>query len=264
MDLGLRGKVAIVAASSKGLGRAVATTFAAEGALVTINGRDAVTLANTAKEIREETGGDVIEVVGDLTQPEDVQRLVDETVKARGGIDCVVCNSGGPPSGGFFSFPDDEPWLNAVNLNLMSTLRLSRAVIPHLEQRGGGSITNIVSTAVKQPIPHLILSNTGRAAVIGLAKSLSLEVAGRNIRVNNVLPGSTLTDRIRNLSVARAKDAGKTPDEIMEEDAQAIPMGRLGEPREFANVVVFFASPAASYVTGVTVQVDGGAVKSIM
>jgi 3-oxoacyl-[acyl-carrier protein] reductase len=264
MDLGLRGKVAIVAASSKGLGRAVATTFAAEGALVTVNGREAETLARTAKAIRDETGGDVIEVVGDLTKPEEVQRLVDETVAARGGIDCVVCNAGGPPSGGFFSFPDDEPWLNAVNLNLMSTLRLSRAVIPHLEQRGGGSITNIVSTAVKQPIPHLILSNTGRAAVIGLAKSLSLEVAGRNIRVNNVLPGSTLTDRIRNLAATRAKDAGKTPEEIMAEDAQAIPMGRLGEPHEFANVVVFLASPAASYVTGVTVQVDGGAVKSIM
>jgi 3-oxoacyl-[acyl-carrier protein] reductase len=264
MDLGLQGKVAVVAASSKGLGRAVATTFAREGALVTINGRKADELSETAKAIRDETGGDVIEVVGDLSNPADIQRLVDETVEQRGGIDCVVCNAGGPPGGGFFDFPEDEPWQKAVNLNLMSTLRLSRAAIPHLRERGGGSITNIVSTSVKQPIPDLILSNTARTAVIGLAKSLSLEVAGENIRINSVCPGSTLTDRIRNLAKTRAANSGKTPEDVLEADAKAIPMGRLGTPQEFANVVVFFASPAASYVTGVTVQVDGGVVKSLL
>jgi 3-oxoacyl-[acyl-carrier protein] reductase len=262
MDLGLTGKVAIVAASSRGLGRAVATTFAREGALVTVNGRKADELAETAKAIRDETGGDVLEVVGDLTKPEDVQRLVDETIAARGGLDCVVCNAGGPPSGGFFDFPEDQAWLDALELNLMSTLRLSRAAIPHLEARGGGSITNIVSTAVKQPIPHLILSNTGRSAVMGLAKSLALELAPKQIRVNNVLPGSTLTDRIRNLAKSRAESSGKPVEEIIEEDAKAIPLGRLGTPQEFASVVVFLASPAASYVTGTTVQVDGGAIKS--
>jgi 3-oxoacyl-[acyl-carrier protein] reductase len=264
MDLGLNGKVAIVAASSKGLGRAVATLFAKEGARVTVNGRDAATLAATAQAIREETGGDVIEVVGNLTNPDDVQKLVDQTVKTRGGIDVVVCNSGGPPSGYFADFPEDQPWLDAIELNLMSTLRLSRAAIPHLKSRGGGSLTNIVSTAVKQPIPHLILSNTGRSAVIGLAKSLSLELAPENIRVNNVLPGSTLTDRIRSLAASRAEQRGTSAEQILEEDAQAIPMGRLGTPEEFANVVVFVASPAAAYVTGATIQVDGGAVKSVV
>lgn len=264
VDLGLKGKVAIVAASSKGLGRATATVLAREGALVTVNGRDVATLAKTAQAIRDETGGDVIEVPGDMTNPADVQRLIDETVRQRGGLDILVCNAGGPPSGTFSSFPDDEPWLNAVNLNLMSTLRLSRAAIPHLEARGGGSITNIVSISVKQPIGHLILSNTARTAVIGLAKSMSLEFAEKNIRINNICPGSTLTDRITSLAAKRSQESGKTADEILAEDAKAIPMGRLGTPEEFANVVVFFASPAASYVTGVTVQVDGGAVKSLL
>jgi 3-oxoacyl-[acyl-carrier protein] reductase len=264
VDLGLTGKVAIVAASSKGLGRATAATFAREGALVTINGRDAATLAKTAQAIRDETGGDVIEVPGDLANPAAAQRLVDETVQRRGGVDILVCNAGGPPPGTFATFPDDEPWLNAVNLNLMSTLRLSRAAIPHLEARGGGSITNIVSTSVKQPIGHLILSNTARTAVIGLAKSMALEYAEKNIRINNVCPGLTLTDRVTSLAASRARESGKTVDEILAEDAQSIPMGRLGNPQEFANVVVFFASPAASFVTGVTVQVDGGTVKSML
>jgi 3-oxoacyl-[acyl-carrier protein] reductase len=263
MDLGLTGKVAIVAASSKGLGRAVATTFAREGALVTVNGRDEATLAETASAIRSETGGDVIEIVGDMTNPADIERLVNETVAKRGGLDIVVCNAGGPPGGDFFAFPTDEPWLNAVNLNLMSTLRLTRAAIPHIESRGGGSLTNIVSTSVKQPIPNLILSNTVRTAVVGLAKSLSNELASRNIRVNNVCPGSMMTDRIRSLAALRAEKMGRSAEEILEEDAKAIPLGRIGDPQEFANAVVFVASPAASYMTGVTLQVDGGVVKGL-
>lgn len=264
MDLGLKNKVAIVAASSKGLGKAVAQTLAREGALVTINGRNAETVAATAREIRDETGSDVLEVVGDMTNPDDVARLIDETIEKRGGLDILVCNAGGPPSGTFSSFPEDQPWLDAINLNLMSTLRLIRAAMPHLEARGGGSITNIVSTSVKQPIGHLILSNTARTAVIGLAKSISLEYAGKNIRVNNVCPGSTLTSRITSLAEARAQKQGTTPEEIIAQDAKAIPMGRLGTPQEFANVVTFIASPAASYVTGATVQVDGGNVKSLL
>jgi 3-oxoacyl-[acyl-carrier protein] reductase len=264
MDLGLKGKVAVVAASSKGLGRAVATRFAMEGALVTVNGRHADSLAETAKAIRDETGGDVIEVPGDMTNPKDVERLISETVKQRGGLDALVCNAGGPPKGTFGDFPEDHAWLDALELNFMSTLRLSRLALPHLEARGGGSITNIVSTSVKQPIPDLILSNISRTAVVGLAKSISAEYADRNIRVNNVCPGSTMTGRITSLAEGRAKQSGKTVDEVLAEDAKAIPMGRLGQPEEFANVVVFLASPAASYVTGVTIQVDGGTVRSLL
>jgi 3-oxoacyl-[acyl-carrier protein] reductase len=264
VDLGLQGKVAVVAASSKGLGKATAQTLAREGALVTINGRDAETVKATANEIRAETQSDVLEIVGDMTAPDDILRLIKDTVAHRGGLDILVCNAGGPPSGTFASFPEDQPWLDAIELNLMSTLRLIRTALPHLEARGEGSITNIVSTAVKQPIGHLILSNTARTAVIGLAKSLSLELAPKNIRVNNVCPGSTLTGRIEYLAKTRAEKAGKTTEGVLAEDAAAIPMGRLGTPEEFANVVVFMASPAASYVTGTTLQVDGGNVKSLL
>jgi 3-oxoacyl-[acyl-carrier protein] reductase len=267
MDLGLKGKIAVVAASSNGLGKATARTLAREGALVTVNGRDAKRLATTAREIREETGGDVIEVVGDLTQPDAAQALIDETVRQRGGLDILVCNAGGPPPGTFGSFADqgDQPWLDAVNLNLMSTLRLSRAALPHLEARGGGgSITNIVSISVKQPIGNLILSNTARSAVVGMAKTLATEVAPRQIRVNNVCPGSILTGRIRSLSEAKAGETGKDVQEIIDDEGSAIPIGRHGDPQEFANVVAFFASPAAAYVTGVTVQVDGGMYKGLM
>jgi 3-oxoacyl-[acyl-carrier protein] reductase len=264
VDLGLTGKIAIVAASSKGLGRGVAETLAREGALVTINGRDPETLKSTAKEIRAATDGDIIAVPGDMSDPLTAQRLVDETVRQRGAIDIVVCNAGGPPSGNVAAFPSDEPWEGAFQLNFMSTLRLSRAAIPHLKEQGGGSITNIVSTSVKQPIPHLALSNSIRAGVVGLAKTMALELAPDQIRVNNVLPGSTLTGRITALAESRANNSGKSVEEILEDDARAIPMGRLGTVQEFANVVVFLASPAASYVTGSTVQVDGGNVKGLL
>lgn len=264
MDLGLGGKVAIVAASSKGLGRATAMCLAREGALVTVNGRDPGRLAETAAAIREATGGDVIEVVSDLSQPDATSDLIEETVRQRGKLDVLVCNAGGPPPGTFASFPEDEPWLDAINLNLMSTLRMSRAAIPHLQAQGGGSITNIVSISVKQPIPNLVLSNTARTAVIGLARSLALEFAGSNIRVNNVCPGSILTDRIRSISEAEANRTGEDLDAIIKREGEAIPLGRHGTPEEFGQVVTFFASPAASYVTGATVQVDGGTYKGLL
>ena len=264
MDLGLKGKIAIVAASSKGLGRATATALAADGALVTINGRDPEALKRTAIEIRGATDGDVIAVAGDMSNPDDIERLIAETIRQRGGLDILVCNAGGPPPGTFADFPDDQPWIDAINLNLMSTLRLSRAAIPHLQARGGGSITNIVSVSVKQPIPHLVLSNTARTAVIGLAKSLALEYAGENIRVNNVCPGITRTDRVTSLAQRRATANGTTLDEELAADAAAIPMGRIGEPDEFGKVCAFIASPSASFVTGQTITVDGGALKSTL
>ncbi len=264
MDLGLQGKVAIVAASSKGLGKATAMAFAREGALVTISGRDAGRLDATAREIQEETGAEVLQVVSDLADPDAATGLIETTVQQRGGLDILVCNAGGPPPGNFASFQDDQPWLDAVNLNLMSTLRMSRAALPHLESRGGGSITNIVSISVKQPIPNLILSNTARAGVVGLAKTLATEVASRNIRVNSVCPGSILTDRIRSISEQESAQTGQDVEAILKREGDAIPMGRHGTQEEFANVVAFLASPAASYVTGVTIQVDGGSYKGLL
>jgi 3-oxoacyl-[acyl-carrier protein] reductase len=264
MDLGVKDRVAIVAASSKGLGRATAMALAREGALVTINGRDAERLEATARDITEMTGADVLQVVSDLTDPAASADLIEATVRERGALDMLVCNAGGPPPGTFATFPDDGPWLDAINLNLMSTLRMSRAALPHLEAQGGGSITNIVSISVKQPIANLVLSNTARAAVIGMAKTLATEVAPRNIRVNNVCPGSILTDRIRSVSESESAKTGESVDAILKREGDAIPMGRHGTPEEFANVVAFLASPAASYLTGVTIQVDGGSYRGLM
>ena len=262
MDLGLKGKVVIVAASSKGLGRATARQFLLEGALVTINGRDEATLEQTAKELADETGGDVIAIAGNMTEPADIAKLIDDTITERGRLDALICNAGGPPAGTFDDFPDDAPWEAAVQLNLMSTLRLIRAALPHLVETKG-SVTAIVSTAIKQPIPHLVLSNTARSAVNGLMKSLALDYAGRGVRFNNVLPGSTRTDRVTGLASKRAESSGRSVEDILAEDAKAIPMQRLGEPGEFAYAVVFMASPAASFITGQSLAVDGGTIRSV-
>jgi len=264
LDLGLTGKIAIVAASSKGLGRATAATLAAEGALVTINGRDREVLAWTRQEIAVASGTDVLAIHGDMANPTAIEHLVAETVRVRGALDILVCNAGGPPAGTFDSFPEDQPWLDAVNLTLMSTLRLIRTALPHLKQSRTGSITTIVSTSVKQPIPHLILSNTIRTGVIGLTKSLSLELGSQNIRVNNVCPGTTLTDRVTTVGAKRANQEGVSLETILARDAAEIPMGRLGTPEEFGRVVAFIASPAASYVSGVTLQVDGGNTRGLI
>ncbi|MEX2314664.1 MAG: SDR family oxidoreductase, partial [Thermomicrobiales bacterium] len=199
----------------------------------------------------------------DVTKAEDILRLVETTIERFGRVDILVANAGGPPSGAFESF-DDEAFVSAINLNLLSTLRLSQAVVPHMKAQGGGSIVNITSIAVKQPLDGLILSNTARSGVAGLAKSMANELGKYNIRVNNVGPGPTKTDRILDLAKQRAASLGITVDEALDRDWTGIPLGRLGEPEEFANVVTFLASPAASYVTGVFIQVDGGMYRGLL
>uniref|UniRef100_A0A831TC82 SDR family oxidoreductase n=2 Tax=Thermorudis TaxID=1649508 RepID=A0A831TC82_9BACT len=256
MDLGLQGKVALVAAASKGLGYAVARGFAREGARVSIFSRDAGRIEEAAERLRQETGAEVLAQVADARDSAQVQRVVDETVRRFGRLDILVTNAGGPPGGGFEDF-DEQAYLDAIQLNLMSTIRLCRAAVPYLKQQGG-SIVTITSISVKQPISGLILSNTARLGVVGFAKTLADELAPYNIRVNNVGPGSTRTDRIVDLARQRAERQGITLEEALKDSASGIPLGRLGEPEEFANVVVFLASPAASYVTGQTILVDGG------
>ncbi len=257
MDLGLRGKVALVAAASKGLGYAVAHGFAREGAHVSIFSRDAGRIGEAAARLRHQTGAEVLAQVADARDTAQVQRVVDETVRHFGRLDILVTNAGGPPGGGFEDF-DEQAYLDAIQLNLMSTIRLCRAAVPYLKRQGGAIVT-ITSISVKQPIRGLILSNTARLGVVGFAKTLAEELAPYNIRVNNVGPGSTRTDRIIELARQRAEREGISLDEALKDSADGIPLGRLGEPEEFANVVVFLASPAASYVTGQTVLVDGGA-----
>lgn len=266
MDLGLRGKVALVAASSKGLGRACALGFAREGADVVISSRNAERLADTATAIRGETDARVLDVPADMSKPEDIEQLVAAAVEHFGGLDIVVANAGGPPPG-FLSTLDEQAYLDAINTNLMGTIRLIRAAVPHLETRGGGSIITITSAGVKQPINNLILSNTARPGVVGFVRSIATELGPKNIRVNNVGPGATNTDRVREttaIEMQRARDEGRDPEETLHNRWSGIPLGRIGEPDEFANVVVFLASDAASYVTGATVTVDGGRTQTIM
>ncbi len=263
MDLGLTGKVAMVAASSKGLGRACAIGLAREGAKLSLAARSAEGLQQVADEIREQTGGEVLTVPTDVTQADQIERWGAQTFERFGGVDILVTNAGGPPHGVWEDFLSDEAWVQAFELNMLSTIRMIRMVVPSMRARGGGRILNIQSTSVKAPIPNLILSNTVRPGVAGLAKSLSRELADANILVNTVCPGSIYTDRLRSGTLDRARRAGITEEEAMAERTGTIPLKRFGTPEEFANMVVFLASERASYMTGVTVAVDGGASQAI-
>ena len=268
MELGLTGKVALVAASSKGLGRACAEALAREGTKVIISGRRPEELARAAQEIRQVMsvhGADVHTVTGDLTRPEDIQRLVRAAVARFGHLDILVTNGGGPAPGNFADLSESD-WSAGLESTLWPVLRLIRAAIPYLvaaKERGGGRIINIVSTSVKQPIPGLFLSNALRPAVIGLAKSLSFELAPDGILVNNVCPGSFDTDRIKQIYEARAAGTALTPEQVAAEAAKAIPLGRLGDPRELGHLVAFLASDKATYLTGQTISVDGGIVNGL-
>jgi 3-oxoacyl-[acyl-carrier protein] reductase len=261
MDLGLRNAVAVVAASSRGIGRATAETFAREGARVVINGRRPDLLAQAAREIREAHGVEVESIAGDMSNPEDCDGLVDGAIRRFGGIDALVVNAGGPPAKTFVDLDDDD-WSSAFQLTLMGTVRLVRAALPHLLQTKG-SIVAITSTSVKQPIPGLMLSNSLRSAVVGMGKTLADEVAADGVRFNNIGPGSIWTDRLEGLLETRAASQGVGLEEARRVSEASIPMRRFGRPEEVAAMIVFLCSPAASYVTGQTIMVDGGVVRSL-
>jgi len=268
MDLGIEGKVAVVAAASKGFGRAVAKLLAAEGCRVAICARNLETLEQTAGEIRSlvkaaRPEAVITPAVADVSRADDCRRFVQTAADKWGGIDILVTNTGGPSPGEFDAL-DEAAWSSAIDNTLMNVVRLIRHCTPYMKRRGGGRIVNITSTSAKQPIDGLCLSNTLRPAVIGLAKTLSIELGGDNILVNNVCPGSHLTDRLRELADFRANKLGTTPEQVLEGMARERPVNRLGTPEELAGLVVFLCSGQASYITGQSIVVDGGAYRGLL
>jgi 3-oxoacyl-[acyl-carrier protein] reductase len=263
MDLGLKNKVALVTGASRGLGYATALLLAKEGCRVVINGRDEGRINASAEKIAHETGTQAYGLAGDAGDPSVPEKLVAQTVESLGGLDILITNTGGPPAGTFESF-DEDAWHKAVDLSFMSHVRLIRAALPHLRKSDSPSVLTITSFTVKQPLQNLVLSNSVRLATIGLTKSLALELGRENIRFNSILPGWTETERVEDLMAFRAKNNNTTPEEERTKQAAEIPLGRMGQPEEFANAAVFLASPAASYITGVMLTVDGGIVKGTL
>ncbi len=263
MDLGLKDKVAVVAGGSMGLGKAVALELSREGAKIAIGALDDPELPKAAEEIKKETLGEVIAIPVDVTIPEQAKNFVRKAIEHYGTIDILVNNAGGPPAATFLDI-DDDLWVFGFKLNLMSTILMTREAVPVMKEKRWGRIINMTSVAVKQPIDGLILSNTMRSGVVGMAKTLSNELAPYNVTVNNVCPGYTMTDRVKKLAEVTAEKEGTTPEEIIKRWESTIPMGRLGTPQEFANLVTFLASERSSYITGASIQIDGGYYKGIM
>lgn len=263
MDLGLKGKVALVAGASRGLGREVARSLAREGAKVGICARSAELLDRTARAISEETGAELWWKATDLSNPQDVRAFVEEAVERFQTIHILVNNAGGPPSARFVELEEDS-WVDAFQLNLMSAIRLTKLVLPHMRKQGWGRIINLTSAAVKQPIEGLILSNSIRAGVHGWAKSLSNELAREGVLVNCVCTGFMHTERVEQLAESLARSKGTQSAEIIRGWEAQIPMGRLGKPEELADLVAFLASDRASYITGASIAIDGGYCKGLL
>jgi 3-oxoacyl-[acyl-carrier protein] reductase len=262
MDLGLRDKIALVTAGSKGLGRAVALRLAQEGTQVVICARNEAPLRETAAEIETATDRQVLTLPADVSDPDMVDLIVQATAERFGRIDVLVINAGGPPPGQFLDLTPDD-WEAATQLTLMSAVRLCYATVPLMKAQGTGSILAMTSITVKQPLPNLVLSNSLRLGVTGLVKTLADELAPFGIRVNGICPGWTRTSRVEQLLRDRAERNGTTLDEEAAKIAAAIPLGRMGTPEEFAAVAAFLVSPAASYVTGVSLLVDGGMYRGV-
>jgi len=260
MDLGLKDKRALVTGSSRGLGYATAYLLAKESCKVAINGRDEGKIRGIAEQVNRETGTQVIGLAGDVSLPDVPAKLVEQTVEALGGLDILVTNAGGPPPGSFEIF-DEAAWQKAVDACFMAHVRLIRAALPHLRESSAPSILTVTSFTVKQPLANLVLSNSVRLATVGLTKSLALELGKDGIRLNSILPGWTVTERVNELMISRAKNNNSTMEEEFTKQSADIPLGRMGQPEEFAKAAAFLVSPAASYITGVMLNVDGGIVK---
>jgi len=262
MDLGLKNRVALVAASSQGIGLATAEAFAAEGCRVAMCARNSQTLQAAAEKIRKRYGVEVFAEALDVAESAAVTLFVAAVAGKFGSVDICVTNAGGPPAKGFLSATLDD-WQHALELNFLSTVYFAREVIPHMQRKHWGRIITITSITTKQPVADLVLSNAVRAAVVGLVKSLANEFGKDGILVNNVGPGFTATDRLKELAKARASASGKNEQEIFDAWAAEAPLKRLGKPREVAETIVWLASERASYVTGQTVLVDGGVYKGL-
>lgn len=263
MDLSLNGKIAIVCGASRGLGKAAARALAAEGARVAIVARGTDALEAAAAEIRNATGSSILPIAADLAREEDIDRVVRDASWTLGGLDILVTNAGGPRSA-LFDALTDEDWRQAIDLTLLSVVRLCMRAVPQMRRRGGGRIINVTSVSAKQPVDGLMLSNALRPAVIGFSKTLSTELARERILVNCVAPGYTRTDRVAEVVAAAAARDGVEAAVVEQRLTASIPAGRLGEPRELADLIAFLASDRASYITGATIQVDGGFVRGIM
>ncbi|MFO8037609.1 MAG: SDR family oxidoreductase [Anaerolineales bacterium] len=260
MDLQIKDKRAFLAGSSQGLGYAAAKALAKEGCRVAINGRTESTLMEAAHTLAEETGVDVYAIPGDVGDPEQAGPIIQQAVDTLGGLDLLLTNAGGPPAGAFTSFAEDT-WQRAIDLSFMSHVRLIKAALPFLKESPIASVLTVTSYSVKQPIPNLVLSNSIRSATIGLTKTLALELGGEGIRFNSILPGWTKTDRVIELMSHRAEQNGTTIEEEIRKQAQDSALGRMGTPEEFGQVAAFLLSPAASYITGTMLPVEGGLYK---